>query len=159
MSRTHPTHQTSERLLQVAQQAEAAIAQLREAGYKNTRKRQALLEILLREHGPFSVEDLQQRMPIECDLATIYRNIAIFEEQKMIVACDFGDGLKRYEWAGDEHEHHHHIICQQCRKTDHLDLCFVGELEKLVREKGYTAVSHRLEFYGICQRCQRSKSA
>lgn len=143
-------------LQQIAVQVDEAIDFLRQAGYKNTRKRQALIEILLREHGPFSVEDLQQRMPIACDLATIYRNIAIFEEQGLITSCDFGDGLKRYEWVGEDHEHHHHIICQRCRKTDHLDLCFVGELEKLVRERGYTAVSHRLEFYGICDRCQKS---
>jgi len=131
-----------------------ALAVLKAAGYKNTRTRQLLLEVLLREHGPFSIEDLQQRMSRPCDIATIYRNVAVFEALNLVSACDFGDGMRRYEWAGGGHEHHHHIICQRCHRAEHLEFCFVGELEKLVKNRGYAEVSHRLEFYGVCETCQ-----
>lgn len=134
-----------------------ALNALKEAGYKNTKTRQALINALIREHGPFSIEELQARMDIDCDIATIYRNIAIFEEQGLVSPCDFGDGLTRYEWSSSEHDHHHHIICRVCHQVEELEYCFVKELEKLVRKRGYTKVSHRMEFYGICERCRQKQ--
>jgi Fur family ferric uptake transcriptional regulator len=76
-----------------------------------------------------------------------------FLEQGLVMPCDFGDGLTRYEWNHQHHAHHHHIICQRCRKVEELEHCVVQELENLVSKRGYQQVSHRLEFYGICQDC------
>jgi Fur family ferric uptake transcriptional regulator len=135
------------------QNLDEALESLKASGLKLTRTRRGLLEVLLREHGPFSIEELQTRLGGSCDIATIYRNMTAFEEQELVRACDFGDGLTRYEWAGG-HGHHHHIICQRCRSVEELDICVVEELEKLVSSRGYANVSHRLEFYGICQNCQ-----
>lgn len=136
-----------------------ALATLREGGHKTTRSRKALLETLLQDHGPFSIEDLQQRLGEACDLATIYRNMALFESLHLVESVDFGDGLARYEWASTEHEHHHHIICQHCHKVEQLEFCFVKELEKLVQKRGYSDVSHRMEFYGTCERCREQMAA
>ncbi|MEZ0371980.1 MAG: Fur family transcriptional regulator [Candidatus Sericytochromatia bacterium] len=137
----------------------AALASLKASGLKLTRTRRALLEVLLREHGPFSIDQLQQRLGGSCDIATIYRNMIAFEEQGLVNPCDFGDGLTRFEWAHGEHAHHHHIICQRCRQVEELEHCVVEELEKLVSSRGYADVSHRLEFYGICARCQAAETA
>ena len=136
---------------------EKALSILKKAGFKNTRTRQSLIKALLKEHGPFSIEELQLRMEITCDLATIYRNIAIFVDLGLVSPCDFGDGLTRYEWTGAEHEHHHHIICKRCHQIEQLEYCFVKELEKLINNRGYSQVSHRLEFYGICENCRNSE--
>ncbi|MGV3526439.1 MAG: Fur family transcriptional regulator [Candidatus Sericytochromatia bacterium] len=137
---------------------EDALKRLKRAGLKQTRSRQALLEVLVHHHGPFSIEELQQRMEVDCDIATIYRNMALLESMHLVENCDFGDGLARYEWAGSGHEHHHHIICRVCHQAEQLEYCFVMELEKLVRQRGYTDVSHRLEFYGVCARCQAKQA-
>lgn len=131
----------------------AAIETLKEAGHKNTRIRKALLEVLLKEHGPFSAEDLQQKVNVECDLATVYRNLTLLESLRLVGPCDFGDGTTRYEWVGEDHEHHHHIICRNCHKVEQLEYCVVKDLEKLVQKRGYRDVSHRLEFYGQCDDC------
>lgn len=130
-----------------------AIETLKEAGHKNTRIRKALLEVLLKEHGPFSAEDLQQKVNVECDLATVYRNLSLLESLRLVGPCDFGDGTTRYEWVGEDHEHHHHIICRNCHKVEQLEYCVVKDLEKLVQKRGYRDVSHRLEFYGQCDDC------
>jgi len=135
-----------------------ALKALKEAGYKNTRNRQSLIHVLLKEHGPFSIEELQAKMDTPCDPATIYRNIAIFVTLELVSPCDFGDGMTRYEWTGADHEHHHHIICKQCQNIEQLEYCFVKEVEKLINKRGYSEVSQRLEFHGICQKCQALNS-
>ena len=131
-----------------------ALHLLQDEGYKLTRARKALIEILATEHGPFSVDDLQKMLSTPCDMATIYRNMALFESLNMVANCDFQDGTARFEWSGPGHHHHHHIICKQCHHIEALEYCFVEELEKLVQDRGFTEVSHRLEFYGLCQECQ-----
>lgn len=135
-----------------------ALEQLREKGHKSTKTRRALIEILLRDHGPFSIEELQKRVSEDCDIATVYRNMSLFESLSLVQPVEFGDGLARYEWSGVGHEHHHHIICQRCHQVEQLEYCFVRELEKLVRQRGYTQVSHRMEFYGLCQACQLAET-
>lgn len=134
-----------------------ALESLKASGLKTTRTRKALLGILVHEHGPFTIEELQQRLDTQgspCDIVTIYRNMTSFEEFGLVRSCDFGDGLTRFEWAQGEHAHHHHIICKNCRRVEELELCVVEELEQLVSKRGYSQVSHRLEFYGICSQCQ-----
>lgn len=135
-----------------------ALSRLKERGYKSTRPRRAILEILLNQHGPFSVEEIQSKLKIDCDTATIYRNISTFQELNIVSSCDFQDGVTRYEWSGPGHHHHHHIICRQCTGVEALEICFVKELETLVQSRGYQEVTHRLEFYGICQKCQKKNN-
>lgn len=132
---------------------------LRQAGLKLTRPRRALLEVLVREHGPFTIEELADKLQeTPCDLATIYRNMDAFVALNLVKQCDFGDGMARFELLGAEETHHHHIICRQCRQLELIELCVVRELEKLVRERGYIQVTHSLEFYGICAQCQKLNS-
>lgn len=137
-----------------AKEFDQALEVLKGSGLKLTRTRRALLEILLHEHGPFTIEQLEQKLGGSCDIATIYRNMLSFQEQQLVTPCDFGDGLIRYEWSHGGEAHHHHIICQNCGKVEELELCVVQELEKLVGSRGYTDVTHRLEFYGRCACCQ-----
>ena len=146
MSEHHHVHNPEEDL-------KYALSTLKQAGHKNTRARKALLSLLLHEHGPFSAEDIQQKLEVDCDLATVYRNLTLLESLKLVEPCEFGDGTTRYEWSGDDHEHHHHIICRDCHKVEQLEYCVVKDLEKLVQKRGYRDVSHRLEFYGQCDHC------
>lgn len=151
-SHSHSPAETEARLEQL-------LAILRDSRLKLTRPRRALLEILVNEHGPFTIEELAGKLhDTPCDPATIYRNMAAFEDLELVRQCDFGDGMARFELVGQDEEHHHHIICRKCRKLELIDLCFVRELEKLVRDRGYTQVHHSLEFYGICADCQKNAS-
>jgi Fur family ferric uptake transcriptional regulator len=140
------------------EQLQRLMETLRQAKLKITQPRMALLSILLQEHGPFTIEELAVRLgDRSCDPATIYRNMSAFRDINLVRHCDFGDGVARYELAGDDHEHHHHIICRRCHRLEQIDYCFVKELEKFVRDKGYAQVSHSLEFYGICTVCQKAE--
>jgi len=140
-------------------QLQSALESLRAHGERVTGPRKAMLEVLTSEHGPFTAEELRGRLKSggECDLVTIYRNLATMEEINLIRRCDFGDGLYRYEFnTGDQH--HHHIICRSCHAVETIDICVADVLERMARQMGYSNVTHALEVFGVCRKCQRRKS-
>lgn len=134
---------------------EAALQTLREHGNRITAPRRSILDILIREHGPFTTEEIHQRMEEGmCDLVTVYRCLATMEELNLIRRCDFGDGVYRYEFNTGEH-HHHHIVCRLCHNVHTLDFCVADGLERMARQMGYSNVTHTLEIFGVCGKCQR----
>ena len=51
--------------------------------------------------------------------------------------------------------HHHHLMCTRCSDIVELDECFSEDLQqKIAAASGYAKVTHRLEFFGVCPRCQ-----
>jgi len=133
---------------------ETALQTLREHRHRITAPRRAILEILIAEHGPFTTEEIHQRMEEGmCDLVTVYRCLAAMEEINLVRRCDFGDGAYRYEFNTGEH-HHHHIICRLCHSVQTLDFCVADGLERMARQMGYANVTHTLEIFGVCAKCQ-----
>lgn len=134
---------------------EQALEKVKAEGLKLTKPRQALVRVLLQGHGPFTMDQFQKLMkPVSCDLVTIYRSLAQFEEIGLVRRCDFGDGIARYEFS-DEHGHHHHIICRKCHRVDNVeDDCLLDSIDKAVAKRGYSKVTHSLEFFGVCPSCR-----
>jgi len=131
--------------------------EMKKNNLKLTPPRKLILEALLKNHGPFSAEDIQTKfIKKTCDLATVYRTLTSLEEANIIRRCEFGDGIARYELLDPKHgHHHHHLICKECKKVEVIDAC---ELEKSInsfaKKRGFTNISHILEFFGICPNCQ-----
>ncbi len=137
----------------------SALDTLRVNRHRVTEPRKAMLRILTREHGPFTAEEMHRRMKKgSCDLVTVYRSLAAMEEINVVRRCDFGDGSYRYEINTGEH-HHHHIICRSCHAVQTLDVCVADGLERIARQLGYTKVTHMLEIFGVCPKCQANESA
>lgn len=129
---------------------------LRESRLRVTEPRIGILEALLEGHGPFTTEQLYTLVhrKTSCDLATIYRCLASLETAGMVKRCEFGDGTPRFELSEEEnHHHHHHVICRSCKKVEVLDDCELQEMDRFALKKGFTDISHSLEFFGICPTC------
>ena len=136
----------------------AALERLGELGLRHTRPRVALLEALIAEHGPFSVDELLKLPSLKgLDRVTVYRCMSAFEDAGLVSRCEFGDGSSRYEFASGGH-HHHHVVCKRCRRTESLpesmDTCIPKALLSQVSALGYAEISHTLEFFGICRECR-----
>jgi Fur family ferric uptake transcriptional regulator len=113
-----------------------------------------LLEFLICERGPFTIEEMRRSLrKLNLDLVTVYRCMRAFEKVGLVVRCEFGDGISRYEYQGAE-GHHHHVICINCRKTENIEGCGLLVLEEKVRQLGYSGVKHSLEFFGLCKVCE-----
>lgn len=96
-----------------------------------------------------------------CDLATIYRSMKLLVGLGLVEKFDFGDGVARYELAGlHSTDHHHHLICTQCQAVSELEECFPEEFQqRIAKRHGFTNVSHKLEFFGICPNCREGAAS
>ena len=133
---------------------------LRRQSRKMTGPRQAILKILHEHPHPLSSRELFSRLPEgECDLATIYRSLHMLESMGMVKRFDFGDNIARYELMETEDDgHHHHLVCKQCAVVIEIEACFPREWEEqIARENGFGGVTHKLEFFGFCPRCNSGK--
>ncbi len=137
-------------------------AQLRRNSRKITASRQAILNVLRRHQHPLTNREIHAALAgFECDLATVYRNLNTLEEMGMVRRFDFGDGVARFELLteGDD-GHHHHLVCTRCSTVVEIEDCFPAELEAaLAARHGFTQISHKLEFFGVCPECRVQKLA
>jgi Fe2+ or Zn2+ uptake regulation protein len=119
-----------------------------------TAPRLEILGILKSNHKPLTMSEIHTKIKNKkIDLATIYRTINLFKELGIVYEIDFKDEFKRYELVYDRH-HHHHIVCKKCKRVENVEACVLEELEKLLNKKGYTEISHSLEFFGVCEKCK-----
>lgn len=127
---------------------------LHEKGLKSTPLRLNILEILNRSHRPLSSEELQTKLAkIEHDKATLFRCLKKFSEVDLIKMVDLGEGFLRYEMTCLEHHHHHHVMCVKCKKIEVIPFCIPKSIENHLSEAGYTNLTHRMDFFGLCKKC------
>lgn len=124
-----------------------------------TKQRQIILEELQKVRSHPSADEVyrlvRRRLP-RISLATVYRNLEVLAEAGMITKLALAGSQKRFDGTV---ENHYHIRCLTCGRVDDVDL----ELLSLGEEAadfldGYQCVGHRLEFFGICPRCQEERA-
>lgn len=130
---------------------------LQRRSHRFTGPRQAVLEALRRQRRPVSVKEIHHALPPRCcDLATVYRSLHLLEQLAIVRRLDLGEGRARFELLPEgQDRHQHHLVCTRCQEAVLLDECFSSEWEqRIAADHGYREVTHRLEFFGLCPRCQ-----
>jgi Fur family transcriptional regulator, ferric uptake regulator len=128
-------------------------SRITESGLRMTAARRQLIEILAESERPLSVEDLSQRSKGKFDLVTIYRNLEVFREVGIVEVILLENGKNLFVLTG-EHDHSHHIVCRHCLKTERIEFCMGGELERYASSRGYSNLSHTIEVFGECPECE-----
>ena len=73
-------------------------------------------------------------------------------EQGLIGKIEFGSTYDRFDGNTGPH---YHFVCERCGAIIDLELPIDRALDRRVNEATpYTARRHRIEFYGICDRCR-----
>jgi Fur family peroxide stress response transcriptional regulator len=86
-------------------------------------------------------------------MGTVYRNLSVLIEQGLIKKIDFGSTFDRFDANTGPH---YHFICECCGSIIDLELPIDEALnEQVNRTTPFTAHRHRIEFFGVCDRCQR----
>jgi len=86
-------------------------------------------------------------------MGTVYRNLNILIEQELIKRIDFGSTFDRFDANTGPH---YHFICERCSAILDLELPVDEALNERVTEATHhNAQRHRIEFFGICDRCQK----
>lgn len=132
------------------------IGQLKKKGFRFTKIRKALLELLVKSHKPLSSPEILRtfsKKGITVNKTTIYRELTTLKDNNIVSEIQLGDNTKRYEVAHSPH--HHHLICLACKKIEDLimEKDLDREEEKINQSKGFRVVTHSLEFFGLCGVC------
>lgn len=138
--------------------SERLLADFSAKGYRTSKIRTAVVEILSTHHEPIAVPDLLialAKKKITANKTTIYRELAALKHEQIVQEVQFGENKKRYELMPEDH--HHHLICLECDKVEDVELANdVTVIEKKITKKhAFTIVNHTLEFYGVCKNCQK----
>lgn len=97
--------------------------------------------------------DLVKKVMPRISLATVYRNLEILSEAKIIGKLEISGRQKRFDHDPQEHDH---IYCVVCHRVDNLDIARHGlSTDELPAVAGYTVTGCRLELVGICPDCQK----
>jgi Fe2+ or Zn2+ uptake regulation protein len=132
-----------------------ARTRIRQARMRITKPRIAIIESLQRHEGPVSIERIHQDVGTNvCDLVTVYRCLAAFEELGMVRRSYLHNGTCLYELTLGPRRHYH-IVCKACGSTERVEYFPVEGVEQLLRDRGYAQVSHVVEFFGVCPKCQQ----
>lgn len=126
--------------------------QLKAHGYRLTKPRQEIFAVL--KHKPQSVTEILAQLhekKLKIDKVTVYRALENFVKIGLVAETQFKDGVSVYELA--DHEHHHHVLCESCGRIE--DICLDENLllKAAKKSSSFFIKSHRLEFFGLCQKC------
>lgn len=133
---------------------------LADHGLKHSRQREIILQYFLDTSGHMTVEDLYRSLRPkhpEIGRTTIYRTLKLLCDAKLADSIELRDGLTRFEHRY-KHEHHDHMICQDCGTIIEFVSQEIERLQDEIAEAyGFRIDSHRHQIFGLCQKCGRAK--
>ncbi len=127
---------------------------IRGTGLKLTKNRLKVLELLIFNSKPMSVEDIFKKLKT-VDQVTIYRILNQFVLNGLVYQTDFRSGKSYFEF---QNHHHHHIVCKNCGCFEEVDICLPEQFLKKVQKCSdtFSKISdHALEFFGTCKVCSK----
>jgi Fur family transcriptional regulator, ferric uptake regulator len=132
---------------------------LKKKNLKLTAQRDLILDTFLSHRGHISAEELFQKARAKqshVGFATVYRTLKHLTQCGLARELDFGDGRTQYE-PEFERQHHDHMICTKCGAYIEFLNPQIEELQEQVsRKHGFKITSHRMQLYGLCQKCQKA---
>jgi Fur family transcriptional regulator, ferric uptake regulator len=127
-----------------------------DAGYRVTEPRRRLADLIGRQSGHFTADDLiaeSRRRHLGVGRATVFRSLDVLAELGVVERLDLPSG--DHALVACEAAHHHHVVCSRCgRSTDIADSGLAAIIADVGRRSGYQIDSHRLELFGLCPSCQ-----
>lgn len=133
------------------------LKKLRTEGFRLTRARQSIIDLLSASNVPLSLTDVKKNLVkkgVRADRTTIYREVLFLKGKKMICEIPIGMGKRGYKVCQDEH--HHHLICVRCNKVEEMVFkkTLAPQENEISQRKDFKVLDHLLEFYGLCGDCQ-----
>lgn len=124
-----------------------------------TKQRKIILEEIQKVKSHPSANEIytlvRRRLP-RISLATVYRNLELLADHGLIQKLALAGSQRRFDGTVADH---YHIRCLKCERVDDIALePFFPVAETSAMPSGYQLLGHRLEFFGICPRCQERDS-
>jgi Fur family ferric uptake transcriptional regulator len=155
----HPLADSTSRSSSLSQSCE----RLKSAGLRITQPRIAILTAMIERGQPASIEQIHGDLAAgSCDLVTVYRCLAAFEQIGLVRRSFYHNGTSLYELSLGT-TNRYHVVCKNTNRVDEIDAetaaelqHALGKVEETLRARGYENVSHVVEFFGIAPAASRS---
>jgi Fur family ferric uptake transcriptional regulator len=159
----HPLSGTGKVAAKGTTPVELATAKLKSAGLRITQPRLAILAALSKRSQPTSIEQIHADVGAEnCDLVTVYRCMAAFEDISLVRRSFFHNGTALYEINLGQPTRYH-VVCKASNRVEELDSEIADELRRAIetvqeklRARGYADVGHIVEFFGVAPQHSRT---
>ena len=132
---------------------------LKENNLKYTKQREIILKTLYTHTGHHTPEEIlmliKKDFPNEnIGIATIYRTLALFEDENLVESISFGKDGKKYEIG---HRHHHdHLICLNCGKIiEFVDEVIEKQQINVSKKYNFHMIDHTMQIIGYCDECYK----
>jgi Fe2+ or Zn2+ uptake regulation protein len=137
-------------------ESEQSAAILKQLKLKVTPRRQEVMNCLGGEQSYLSADEVWGRIKPRLGsigLPTVYR---ILDELAVagVITRIFLSDRKQYFFLCANQSHHHHFVCEACRRVEDLEQCGLdGVSRDITRRSGGRVTSHILQINGICGSC------
>jgi Fur family ferric uptake transcriptional regulator len=133
---------------------EVACNRLKAAGLRITQPRVAILEAMIKRAQPASIEQIHGDLANSaCDLVTVYRCLAAFQEVGLVRLCYFHNGTSLYQ-INLASENPYHVLSKETNEIEELDpenaaelRAVVSRIQESLKARGYSEVSHLVQFF------------
>ena len=123
--------------------------------YKRSKQRERMMKLLEQTEKHPTADWLYHKLKKEfpsLSLGTVYRNLNILAEQKLIQKLPFGSTYDRYEAKKIPH---YHLVCEACGCVQDFTMPHYTEInEQAQKMNGFNISRHRIDFFGTCEKCQ-----
>ena len=128
---------------------------LEEHHLKNTKQRDAIVDVFLEARGHVTSDEIFQRVRDahpNIGYTTVYRTLKLLCDAGLANERHFDDGITRYEI---EHEHHDHLVCTRCGKIIEFECDMIEATQtEIAKRYDFRILRHRHELYGHCADCR-----
>lgn len=133
---------------------EQACARLKAAGLRITQPRISILNALIKRNEPATIEQIHLDLKDSaCDLVTVYRCLAAFEELGLVRRCFFHNGTSLYQIQFDDTPVYHLVskdgaVLETIAPELASELqAVLGKIEADLKARGYTDVTNMAAFF------------
>lgn len=132
------------------------ITALQAGGYRLTRQRQVVLEVLEESQEHLDAEALYARARARfphISLATVYRTVAVLKRMGLVAEYPLGEEHAHYEAV--QEAPHYHFTCLRCGRVTEFEAPQVTQIiGELARQEGIEV--HAVQFFltGYCAECR-----
>ncbi len=126
---------------------------LDEAGYRSGAARREVIDLLAGEPCALTALEIDRRLD-SVGRASVYRTLDQLDRLHLVQRVDIGGDAAGYERV-DPHQHHHHLVCEQCgRLSPFADRSLERAIEAVSRAADFEVVAHDVVLRGRCPDCK-----
>lgn len=124
-------------------------------------ERLKVVDLFLNSEEHLSAKGWQDHLKgsgVDLELSFIAETLNLLTKLGLANQRRFMDGPSRYEHR-HLNEHHDHLICTRCGSIKEFHHPQLEELQdRIVEQMGFHPLRHRLQVYGLCQKCLAARA-